>query len=247
MFPLIRFVEYGKNDLKDYTVIEGFPGLGLVGTICGKYITEKMEFEEIGHIDSEIFLPMIRIEKGLPVYPARIYANREKKIVVLLSEQIIPRNYVYHLSKYVVLWLKEKKVKRLISLEGIHTDENTKTPKIYAIAANNASREIAKGHNLAMVENGITTGVTTMIMLDLKPEKLEAFSLLADVKNVADYKGAAELAKELNRILNLGIPIEPLLEEAKETEKALLKQMEELKKTNETVENFEEKAPSMYT
>jgi len=45
----------------------------------------------------------------------------------------------------------------------------------------------------------------------------------------------------------MGVNIEPLLEEAKETEKALLKQMEELKKTNETVENFEEKAPSMYT
>jgi uncharacterized protein len=242
----IRFVEYGKNELEGYTLIEGFPGLGLVGTIGAKYITEKVQFEEIGHMESETFLPMIRIEKGLPVYPARIYANREKKLAVLISEQIIPKNNIYHFAKAVTGWVKSKGIKKLISLEGIHTSGEGKGSVVYAVASNAASKESIKRYNLSLVENGITTGITAIIMLELKQENIEAFSILADVKNVADYKGAAALIKEINNMLGLNIAIEPLLKEARETEKALLKQLQELKKTGQVVDKFETKTP-MYT
>lgn len=246
-YPIVKFVEYEKNDLKGFTLIEGFPGLGLVGTICAKYLTEKIKFEEIGHIESEIFMPMIRVEKGIPQHPARIYASSEKKLAILLSEQIIPRNNTYHFAKYIAEWVRGKKIRRVISLEGIHSDGTVKEDIVYAVAANEKTREVVKKIGLSLVENGLTTGVTSMLMLEFKRDYgIEAYSILADVKNVADYKGAAELMKKLGKILNFGINIEPLIEEARKTEKALLKQLEELKTAGEAIDKFETKTP-MYT
>jgi len=37
------------------------------------------KFEEIGFIDANIFIPIIRIHDGIPVNPSRIYVHREKK------------------------------------------------------------------------------------------------------------------------------------------------------------------------
>ena len=44
----LEFVELQKTSLDGYTLIEGFPGMGLVGTIAAKYIVEKLNYEYIG-------------------------------------------------------------------------------------------------------------------------------------------------------------------------------------------------------
>jgi len=242
----ISFVELAERDLHDYTLIEGFPGMGLVGTISAKYLIEKMGFEEVGYIDMDVFAPIIRIHEGLPVHPSRIYANASKKLVVLLSEQIIPRNATEKLADGIVEWIGEKRIKRVISLAGISLDASEDKNKIYGIAANPKSKELLKKHGIEIIQDGITTGVTALILLNLKDSNLEAFSILGNVQIQADYKGAAQLLRKLNEIIGLNIDVEPLLKEAKETEKELLKHLDNMKKTHETVQKLEGKAP-MYT
>ena len=85
----IRVVETSQQSLEGYTLVEGFPGMGLVGTIAAKYLVEKLEVKEIGHIHSESFVPIIRIHNGMPVRPSRIFVSEKNKLVILISEQII--------------------------------------------------------------------------------------------------------------------------------------------------------------
>ena len=77
--PEISFIEKKKIDLKGYTLIEGFPGMGLVGTIGAKYIVEKLNFNEMGYLESDIFVPILRVHEGIPIYPSRIFVNEKKK------------------------------------------------------------------------------------------------------------------------------------------------------------------------
>ncbi|MFH1256243.1 MAG: PAC2 family protein [Candidatus Diapherotrites archaeon] len=246
----VKFVEVCPLNIKGYTLIEGFPGMGLVGTIAAKYLVEKMKFRECGYIDSNAFVPIIRIHKGVPVRPSRIYVNDEQKLAVLISEQIIPRNFTDYFARAMVEWTLQKGVKRVISLAGIHTDapDGAKKQLIYGIAANEKSKEMLKKHELEIIEDGITTGVTALILMDFKATDLEAISIMGNVKIAADYEAAAELLKKLNEIIGLEINIEPLLKEAKETEKELLKQMQRVRETHETVNRLESKTPTpMYT
>ncbi len=241
----VNFIEYKERDLSKYTLIEGFPGLGLVGTIGAKYLVERLKFREYGYIESQFFIPVIRIHKGMPINPSRIYINDELKLIVLISEQIIPKYFTSVMAKAVVGWIKKKGITKMISLEGIHA-EQAKRQIVYGIAANDRSKGLLKKHDLTVIEDGITTGITSLILLELQRSDIEAISILGNVKNVADYKAAAELIKKLNEILELNINVEPLLKEAKETEKELLKHLQQLRKTSQVVERFEGKTP-MYT
>lgn len=239
----LEFVEFGKNDLRGYTLVEGFPGMGLVGTIAAKYLVEKKNFEYIGYIDSNLFMPVIRIHQGMPVHPARIYADKKRKIAVVISEQVFPKNGMDIVAKKTVKWIKEHGIKELISLSGVNTHSNDKREVIYGIAANEQSKDLVKKYGLSEIGDGITTGITALILLELRQSKMNAVSILADVKLNADYKAAAEILKKLNSILGLEINVEPLLEEAREAEKQLLAQFQRLQETKDNSEKFENKTP----
>ena len=240
----IRVVETSQQSLEGYTLVEGFPGMGLVGTIAAKYLVEKLEVKEIGHIHSESFVPIIRIHNGMPVRPSRIFVSEKNKLVILISEQIIPKQHTQAVSEAVVDWIRDRKIKRIISLSGIGIEGSGKELKLYGIASNEASKKLLKENSIQPIQEGITTGVIALILLDLKDdESVEAISLLASIKSGADYTAAAELLKKLNLMLGLEINVEPLVKEARETEKALVKQLEKLKQTHETVRKIEDQTP----
>ena len=44
---MINIKIFKKKDLKNYTLIEGFPGLGLVGPMAISYIIEKLGMDYI--------------------------------------------------------------------------------------------------------------------------------------------------------------------------------------------------------
>ena len=248
----IKFVETGKTDLSGFTLIEGFPGMGLIGTISTKYIVEKLGFEQIGHIASEMFVPIIRIHNGLPVHPSRIYVHKQKKLAALVSEQIIPQQYTAKLASSVVKWIQQKKIKRLISLSGIKAVSAGGGRKkiIYGIASNAKSKKLLKEFDVEVIKEGITTGVTALILLEMRDKNIEACSILGNVEIAADYKAAAELIKKLSEMLGLSIDVKPLLKEAKETEKALLDQLREMKNVGREEKKFGDKTQletPMYT
>ncbi len=238
----IEFIEFGKNDLKGYTLIEGYPGMGLVGTIAAKYLVEKLKFEEVGYVDSNIFAPVIRIHRGMPVRPARIYADRKSKVAVLTSEQVIPRHFTYLVAKKTVEWMEAKGIKELISLSGVQSSGD-RNEMIYGIAANEESRGLLEKYSLKEIPEGITTGVTALILLELRKSKVKAISMLANVQLSADYKATAEVLRKLNEMLDLNLNVEPLLDEARVLEKQLVEQLQRLKETKDDAEKFEHRTP----
>ncbi|MFH1664092.1 MAG: PAC2 family protein [archaeon] len=242
----ISFIEKTQINFSGYTLIEGFPGMGLVGTIGAKYLSEKLKFEEVGFIDTNIFIPIIRIHDGTPVNPSRIYVHREKKLAIIISEQIIPKYYVEKMAKAIVEWIEENNFARLISLEGISAGEKNQN-KIYGIGANEKSLQLLEKFKIQPIKEGITTGITSLILLELKKNKdFEAISILGNANMQADYKAAATIIKKLSEIIGLPVDTEPLMEEAKKTEKELLTHFENLRKTSGKVDKFESHTP-MYT
>ncbi len=238
--PLVRFVEKKPINVAGYTLIEGFPGMGLVGTIAVKYLSEKIDCREAGYIVSETFVPIIRVHNGLPVHPSRIYVSDKYKIVLLVSEQIVPQVFTDKMSKGITDWVEKKKINRIISLSGIRAlpkKEGRQT--VYGIASDNASKKMLEKHKVEVIKEGITSGITALMMLEFKDRSLEAFSLLGNVQIAADYKASAALIEKLNEMFGFKIDTAPLKKEAKETEKALLEHLKQLKQASGDVKKFE--------
>jgi len=227
-----------KEDLKDYSIIEGFPGIGLVGTIAAGYIVEKRKMKQIGYIYSKEFPPIISIHEGKASFPVRIYKDSQKKLLVVLSEFIIPTNTIYDLAESITNFAKEKKIKRIISLAGMTSSE--KTNKVFAIASDEEiAREITK-KRINLVKEGVTTGVSGVLIAKCTTEKIPATILLVESdRNYPDPAASAKLIKTLNELLGISINIKELLEEATKIESKMRSMINQMKKSKASYEKAE--------
>jgi uncharacterized protein len=235
----VKINELSNLNLSGYTLIEGFPGLGLVGTICAKHLIEKLKMKKHGYINSDIFVPIIRIREGKPVHPSRIFLSKKEKLVVVISEQIIPKQFTDDFARALVEWIKKKKFKQVISLNGLTAPQKTK--EIYGYSSNDASKNYLKKYKVKLIEEGITTGISALMMLEMKNIKINGVSLLAPVNLQADYEAAANLMTKLNELFKFNLDVKPLLEEAKKVEAELSNYMQKLKAMQETQQGKNEK------
>ncbi|RLG70951.1 MAG: hypothetical protein DRO04_00855 [Candidatus Iainarchaeum archaeon] len=243
-FIKVEIRELEKRDLSKYTLIEGFPGIGLTGTIAAKFLIEKLNFRRFGYIYSNIFIPIIRVRESKPLHPSRIFINDKYKLVVILSEQIIPNRYMDDFARAIAEWVQKKKIKRVISLSGIRTEEEEYA--VYGIAANDKSKKLFPKYGIKEVEEGVTSGITALILLELKYTNIEAISLLATVKMTTDYKAAAEIIKKLNQMFEFNIDVKPLEEEAKKVEAEITQYLKRLKALQKHTQELEEQGAPRY-
>lgn len=231
---LINIIETKTISLKGFTLIEGFPDLGLAGTIGAKYLIDKLKFEEIGHIDSKLFLPMIRIQEGLPVHPVRLYASKKNKVVIAIAEQLIDNVLSAQMAEELVNWIKKKGIIRVISTSGARIPDGK---VVYAFASNESSKKLINKHKIEMIQTGLTSGVTALLMLYLKDSNMDAICLLGNAKNNADYLAAAEVVKAICAITGTKVDVAPLLQEAKVLEKALMENIKTIEENKVTKNN----------
>ena len=57
------------------TVLMGFPGSGLVGSIALQYMVDQLEFPLIGNMTSKYFAPFAMMAKGLINVPVQRHAG----------------------------------------------------------------------------------------------------------------------------------------------------------------------------
>ncbi|MDD3159819.1 MAG: PAC2 family protein [Candidatus ainarchaeum sp.] len=227
----LNFVETSKMSLKGFTLIEGFPDLGLAGTIGAKYLIDKLDFEEIGYVDSSAFMPITRINKGIPLHPVRIYANKKYKTAIIISEQLIQNDIARLMAIELINYVKKKEIKRVISTSGISIPDGK---SVYAFASNEKSKKIIKDQGYELINTGITSGVTALLMLYLKDNNIEAFCLMGNAKNNADYYAAAEIVKAFCSFTKINIDVKPLLEEAKKIESVVTQHLKAVEENTET-------------
>ncbi|HLD75815.1 MAG TPA: PAC2 family protein [Candidatus Norongarragalinales archaeon] len=154
---LVNIREFEKLTLKNPVLIEGFPGVGMVGTISASYLAEKLGMKLIGCISSSHFPPLSAIHDYKPVYPARIYASKELNLIVLFSEFVIPADVVFALSSAILRYAKDKKASAIYSLAGIATD--TPQDTFHGIASTPEIADLLKKNGVQLIKEGATQGV----------------------------------------------------------------------------------------
>ncbi|HNV01279.1 MAG TPA: PAC2 family protein [archaeon] len=241
---VINFIETKNVSLKGFTLIEGFPDLGLAGTIGARYFVEKLKFEEIGFIDSKFILPITRISNGVPVHPIRIYVSKKNKLVVLISEQIIDNKSGYFMAKELTEWIVKKGIKRVITTSGVKMPEGK---NVYAFASDDKAKKIIKENKIELINDGVTSGVTALLMLYLKDNHIESICILGNARNNADYDSAIEVVKVISSITKTKIDVAPLVEQAKKMQAILASQLKEIDKGQGKETKIDSVSTPMYT
>jgi uncharacterized protein len=236
-----------KVDLKDYVLIEGFPGIGLVGTIAAGYLVEKRKMEPIGYVCSDKFPPMTTIHQGRPYLPARLYIDPKKKICVILAEFVIPSDLVFRLAGEILEFAKANGIRQIVSLAGMTSAKVGAVPRIYAITSNDETAKYLKGKGIELIQEGVTTGVSGVLIAQCAVENFPAMSLLAESRyGYPDPRAASLLLEQLNGLFGTLVDTKALLGEADVVEEKMHRMLDQLKKVKTTYKKAEEEYPPMY-
>ncbi len=240
----VEIVEKEFVRLKNPTIIEGFPSVGLVGAIATEYIAGELRMKEIGFITSRFLPPVILVKDGEPKAPIRIYARED--LVVIVSDTAVPTSLAHDIAESIVEWAKKRNVQKIVSVGGIQHPEEEGKPGVYALSPYPNLLRDAKRRGIDRVELGFLTGVMGLLMMECLEYDVPIIGLLADAHyGYPDPAAAALVIDSLNKLLDLKINTKPLLEASKKIEKRFSTLM---KTAQETIEKPDEgqSYPTMY-
>ncbi len=243
---MIEIRLFKKYELDGYILIDAFPGVGLVGPMAGSYMIEKLKMEYIGYIESDQFPPIAAIHHGMPMFPARIYKDDKYKLVVVMSEFVIPAMAVFQLSRELIDFIRKNGLSKCISISGMPSPKPSDVA--YITSPSPTLLKEATKAGLKTINEGVVAGIGAVIMVNSVQFKIESMNILVEVNpQVMDPKYAEVAIFGLNKLIGISIDLKDLEEEAKIVES---KMRELLKKVKETPEHYNKAAeatgPSMY-
>ncbi len=241
---MVKLVINKKVNLSGYTLIEGFPGIGLVGTIATSFLVENNKMELIGHIESDKFPPMATVKDGMPYWPVRIYADKKNKIVAIFSDFVIPGNLVYEITDELLKFAKKNKIKEIISPAGMTSTFQVGERQVFAIVSSEKMKKKLEKLGIKFIAQGITTGIAGVLLMKSAAMGFPAFSILVETTpGYPDPEAAAVLLQKLGEYLNISINTSILEEEAKRIHEQLQRTMEQVRAGRMKYQQAEEHLP----
>lgn len=208
-----------KKRPKQVTLIEGFPGFGLVGTIVTEFLIEHLDVEPIGRILFEDSPAMVAIHENKLVEPMGIFYNEKYNIVILHSLNSTPGTE-WKIADIVVELAKELEVKEIISIEGVGSSAQTDSTRTFYFSNNTEKAQKFKEMHIDPLQEGIIMGVTSALLL--KAGQIPMSCVFAETNTkMPDSKAAAKVVEILDKYLNLEVDPQPLIETAEKFEKKL--------------------------
>jgi uncharacterized protein len=216
-------------------VVEGFPGIGLVGNIASQQIIDELDMTYLGAINSKHFPPVAMLLEGRVNMPVRIYESTEKEMIVVVSDIPIHPNIAYIVSKSLVDWATSVNARQIVSIAGMPVVGADHI--VFGAATTEEGLESIR-EEVEIFQMGSISGIAGSIMTECFTRNLPAISLLGSTADPNPNPiAAAAVLKVLNNLYDLSIDTERLVKQAEEIEL-------EMQKLAETVrETVEQEAP----
>ncbi len=219
----------------ELTLVCGLPGMAHVGKIPVDYLIKQLNAELIGEIYSKHFPPYVIINKDGSVELLRNELHYLKDdsggFIVFLSgnAQAFSPEGQYEIVECVLDWVKEKNVKRVISIAALVTDKPFDVPSIYCTTTSPVLLEEVKALGVQPLDQGIIGGENGLIIGLAKRKNIESICLLTETHGYQtptgeyymDPRTAPATLKILTQLLNLKVDMEPMAKRMTEMDEAL--------------------------
>ncbi|HLC38137.1 MAG TPA: PAC2 family protein [Candidatus Norongarragalinales archaeon] len=235
---MVEIKEIEKVNLKNPIVIEGFPGIGMVGPIAASFLAGRPCMKLVGYISSTHFPPIAAIHDYKPVSPARVYACEDHNMIVLFSEFVIPSEIVLPLARELIEYARKKKAKAIYSLAGIASELPQDT--IHGIASTPAVFSKLKSGGVELIKEGATQGVSGVLIAECAAQKFPAANLMIETNKPLDPSGCARLLDFLGKMAGFKIDTKPLNKEGEQVEQKMKDAIEKMQSLHKDYKQMEE-------
>ena len=209
-----------SGSLKGYRLIVGFPGIGLIGPIAARHIIEARKMKLVGSIESPAFPAVAPIRAGAAMPPVRIYADRDSKTAVIVSEILFSEKTARAVGTALMEMAEQEGVKMILSIAGVIMPAGQKEQyaQIFGAVSDPRDVEYLESHGISPIKQGITTGISAILLREGQRRGIPVMLILGTLHSKEDYRAAADVIRKIDELLGIDVTVEDLLERAERIE-----------------------------
>lgn len=218
-----------KVELKNPILIEGLPGLGLVGKIATRYLIKKLDAKKFAYLYSPHFPYFVLVNKKGSVrllrgtfYFLRNQTEGNDLILFTGDSQAQTIEGQYEISDCILDFAMLHNVKMIVTVGGYRMEVKDK-PKVIAAATNEEVLNEALQARAVLSSMGNPIVGTAGLILGLSRfKKIDALCLLGETRGyLPDPKAAKSVLEVLKTMLSLNIDLAGLNEEIEKADKMI--------------------------
>lgn len=216
-----------RPKLKKPVMIEGLPGIGLVGKLAADHMLDELKAKKFAELYSHNLPPqvMIQADGTVKLVNMEFYYRRGTKndLVFLVGDfQGITPDSQYRLSEKIIEFSQKLGVKRIYTLGGLGTGNITNSPRVFGAATD---KKIVKEHekyDIIFKGGGAILGASGLLLGLGMQHGIEAVCLMGETHGqIIDAKSAEAVLGVLTQIMGIKVDMSALVEKAKETEEQM--------------------------
>jgi len=213
-------------------LVEGLPGVGLVGKIAVDHLVEELDMTYLASCHCEGFPEVAVFQDGQSKFkpPVRLYADETHDLLALQSDVPVSPSGADEFAGCLTSWLSERDATALY-MSGFPA-EKSGVPNLYGVATADATGLLADHGIDTPGQNGVISGPTGALLHEANRKSLPALGLVVESnQNFPDPEAARKLFVDaIQPITGVRIDTDALVEQAQEISAAkeeLAKQMQE--------------------
>ncbi|MFB6110926.1 MAG: proteasome assembly chaperone family protein [Halobacteriaceae archaeon] len=232
---MARVIDHGVPDMDEPILVEGLPGVGLVGKIAADHLVDELSMSHAASVRCD-GLPEVAIygaDDRAVQAPVRIYADADRELLVLQSDVPVSRTAASDFASCIVGWIDTVGAFPLflsgLPVEDLSVDE---VPTVYGVATGEGAARLDTHDIDTPPERGLIGGPTGALLYAASAEDVDGAGLVVESDPQFPDPAAARslLVGAITPLADIDVSTEALVEQSeqiRESKERLAQQMQE--------------------
>ncbi|SFR68795.1 proteasome assembly chaperone family protein [Halogeometricum limi] len=209
--------------LSEPAMVEGLPGIGLVGKIAADHLVETFDMVHYANLHCDGIPKVAVYHEGDASLssPVRLYADEEHNLLVLQSDVPIAPKAAAELATCLSEWFDETAVTPIF-LSGLPREKSDDVPHLYAVASGDGATLVTEAGIDLPSEMGLISGPTGALLNDAVEHDRTAVGLVVESDpQFPDPEAARVIIKSgIEPLAGIDVSVDNLVERAEEIRNA---------------------------
>ncbi|MFC5136158.1 MULTISPECIES: proteasome assembly chaperone family protein [Haloferacaceae] len=226
----------GDVTLEEPTLVEGFPGVGLVGKIATDHMIDAHEMTHYANVHCDGLPPVAVYREDDPAVttPVRLYADPDRDLVALRSDVPVHPNAAAEVAGCLDSWFDDTGTFPVF-LSGLGREKDEEPPELYGIATGEGGEALSRAELSSPPEAGLVSGPTGAMLAEALERGRDAVGLVVESDpQFPDPEAARRLILDgIDPIAGTETPTDGLVDQATEIRDAKQKLAERMQQATE--------------
>ena len=222
--------------LDEPTLVEGFPGVGLVGKIATDHMIDAHGMTHYANVHCDGLPPVAVYREDDPAVttPVRLYADSDRDLVALRSDVPVHPTAATEVAGCLDSWFDETGTFPVF-LSGLGREKSEEPPELYGIATGGGGEALSRATVSDPPEAGLVSGPTGAMLAEALERGRDAVGLIVESDpQFPDPEAARRLILDgIDPVAGTETPTDGLVDQATEIQDAKRKLAKRMQQSTE--------------